>query len=160
MIFIFIAFQTSTAAPSCSTALSSPFMVHTTFPPPTRKKTGDGVDGGSESSQLHVLVFFNAVFSVLFFSHRGHSWHSALWSQLQAAAHSLFPESRLSPVGSAAYLCIWNHSNRVAFKRCHFTFCLLSRGILHNLSPSAGVSMLPPAVSIHNWTWKRREEEV
>lgn len=40
-------------------------------------------------------------------------------------------EQTLSPTGSEAFLFLWNHSNRVAFKICHFTFSLLSAGKSH-----------------------------
>lgn len=101
---------------------------------PNKEKSGDEGDEGIKTSQSHVLVFYTVVLCFLFwFWGTGDIPGTQLFGlNCKQLPTPISREQTLSPMGSAAYLCLWNHSNWVAFKRCHLTFSLLSRGTLHN----------------------------
>lgn len=110
---------------------------HPHYSPPSitlpTEKNGDEVGEGTKAYQPHAPGAFNVVLCFLF----------CFWGTGDISGTQFFgfnckqlptPISRehtLSPTGSTAYLFLWNHSNRVAFKRWHFIFSLLLSGRLH-----------------------------
>lgn len=148
--------QTQMVSSEPPTPWSPSLVQYTIYFATQQKKNSDEVETGACQHHALVLLMFCCFFLFCFLCTRDIPVAVLFGLNCKQLPTHISREQSLSPMGSATCLFLWNHANRVAFKRCHFTFFLLSGGTLSytHHQGRGKISVLTPAVCNQNCTLK------